>query len=465
MSGTLSRESLFQTIRILQAFAELLAGWGVEPRDALAIATSAVREARNREIFLDRIRVRVGFLVRIIEGVEESQLTYIAVQHATEGIRSQFRRGGQLIIEVGGGTTEVMLLNQGRMVAVHSLRIGTVRLEQQAKPGQLDPSRVLEFVHENVRVARANLDSELRLERVRHFVAVGGDARLAAAHIGSRAGDRHWSIREEDFSAFVRDLQQCSVDECVRRLRVTYNEAEGLVPALLILKLFLEATSAEEIIVPDVSIREGMLVQLALGQSEEALGKEFLRQVVSSARSLGQKYRYDEAHALHVADIALQLFDLLHDDHGLGKHERLLLEVASILHDIGTFVRAGGHHRHGYYIVVNSELFGFSQDAIDIIANVVRYHRGSMPSTGHPAYASLNPERRMIVQKLAAILRVADSLDRRHGQRIERIRTKLDEDVLEIMTGLHGDLSVERYGLSLKAKLFENVFGYRVTLS
>lgn len=464
MTGQLSHESIQQATRILSGFRELLSGWDVAPDAVQVIATSAIREAKNRDTFVDRVYIRTGLRIDVLEGIEENHLTFLAVQNVMRPMRGQFSRASAMIIEVGGGTTEIMMLRRGNMVAAHSLRIGTVRIEHQARRTWSGADQIEDFIRESVRASKELLASEMRLERVRFFIAVGGDARLVASKVGKRHAEHYWIIDRPDFDAFITTLQDSAPEELVRKLSVTYTEAEGLLPALLIYRMFLEETSAEQLIVPDVSIREGVLMSFALG-NDWAVEPEFYSQVVASARNLGRRYHYDEAHAAHVAELSVQLFDQIAEDHGMDRHSRLMLEVAAILHDIGTYVRASGHHKHGYYLVTNSEIFGVSRDDLDVIANVVRYHRKAAPSQAHSSYISLRREQRITVLKLAAILRIADALDRSHQQRVTAVAVERSEEDLVLHCEHHGDLSVERYGVSIKADMFEDVFGYTVVVA
>jgi exopolyphosphatase/guanosine-5'-triphosphate,3'-diphosphate pyrophosphatase len=463
MSGVLSAESMRQAIKILTGFRELLRGWQLDLDDVRVIATSAIREAKNRDTFVDRVQIRTGFQINIVEGIEENHLTYIAVQDAISTLRPQFSRSSAMILEVGGGTTEIMLLQRGKMVAAHSLRIGTVRMEQQVQPEMHSTERIEEYLRENIRVTREVLNTEMRLDRVRFFVAVGGDARLAARREGRQEAESFWVVEKKDFDRFVQYLRKTTLDETVRELGVSYSEAEGLVPALLTYKLFLDATSADQVIVPDVSIREGVLMSFALG-SERLVEEQFYSQVITSAIGLGRKFHFDEKHALHVARLGLQIFDQFQEDHGMDKRARLLLEVAAILHDIGNFIRAIGHHKHGQYIVENSEIFGFSRADIRIVGNVVRYHRKSGPNSAHVSYMTLRREHRITVLKLAAILRVADALDRGHAQRVKNVTMERQEDDMIFQCDYSGDISVEKYGVQVKGNMFEEVFGYRVVI-
>jgi exopolyphosphatase/guanosine-5'-triphosphate,3'-diphosphate pyrophosphatase len=463
VTGFLSKESMRQAVRILSSFKEVLDTWQVADEDVRVIATSAIREAKNRDTFLDRVYIRTGLKIDIVEGVEENHLTYLAVQHAIGSQRPQFSRANSMIIEVGGGTTEIMLLQRGKMAAAHSLRLGTIRIEQQVQPSWESGQQIAEYLRENIRVTKEILNAEMRLDRIRYFVAVGGDARLAAAEAGRREGTNFRVISRDAFKEFLDQLEQYTLDEIVTNLGVTYNEAEGLVPALLIYELFLEATSADQLIVPDVSIREGVLMRFALG-TDQAVEEEFYTQVIASAMNLGKKYHFDESHAVHVSKLALQLFDQFQTDHGMDQHSRMLLEVSAILHDIGNYIRATGHHKHGQYIVANSEIFGLSNSDIRVVANVVRYHRRSMPNNAHTSFISLRREHRILVMKLAAILRVADAMDRGHNQRIRGFTLERRDAEIVLHCDHRGDISVERFGLELKGEMFEEVFGYRVML-
>ena len=463
MTGFIGRESLLQAVRILRGYREMLDGWQIDDKNVRVIATSAIREAKNRDIFLDRVQIQTGLRVDVVEGIEENHLTYMAVQHAIGSMRPQFARSSAIILEVGGGTTELMLLRRGKMAAAHSLRLGTIRLEQQVNPSWESASRIEEYLRENIRVTREILDAELELDKIRYYVAVGGDARLAANTVGRQEEEHFRVIERSDFNDLMKRLQRLTVDEIVRELGVTYNEAEGLVPALLVYKVFLDATSADQLIVPDVSIREGVLLGLA-GEGTARLEEQFYNQVVASARSIGKKFHYDEVHSRHVTMLALSLFDQLADEHGLGNKERILFEVACLLHDIGTYIRASGHHKHGQYIIQNSEIFGLSNDDLKIVSNVVRYHRKASPMPSHGFYTSLRRDQRMAVVKLAAILRIADALDRGHMQRVSAVRVEHRDDEVLIHCERSGDISVEKYGMELKGRMFQEVYGYRVLI-
>jgi len=463
-SGELSRESLLECLSVLHNFRELLSGWGIAAADAHGVATSALRVARNRDIFLDRIRQETGFSLSVADGLEENRLMYLGVRYALKQDLPLFWRTNSMILEMGGGSTEVMLLRQGQMAAAHSIKLGTVlidrRMRLRAGPGFFSDR----YLRDAVRNTIGLLNAEMAMANVRTLILAGTDARLAAEQVGSELNEHCYAVSREDFIAFAERIRNFSVDECIRKLGLSYSEAEGFITGILVLKLFLEQTGAAQVVVPLVSIREGYLIDLSLGL-DTAFQEEFHSQIVASAASLGEKYNYEEAHSRHVAGLCMTLFDALTREHGMSRRQRVMLETAAILHDVGTIVRSSGHHKHGHYIVSNSEIFGLSRGELEIIANVIRYHRGDLPSESDIEYVSLQREERILVLKMAAILRVADALDRSHSQKIKNLAVERRSSILALHAEGVYEISLELISIEEKADLFQNVFGYKVVLS
>jgi exopolyphosphatase/guanosine-5'-triphosphate,3'-diphosphate pyrophosphatase len=293
---------------------------------------------------------------------------------------------------------------------------------------------------------------------------MGGEMRFLGRQLTEKIEGNFVVINDEDFLEFIKSVSKMSAEEIVSQYGLLYEEAEILYPTLLIYASFLGETKTENIIVPMISIRDGLLLeisQLLSGYKRTDLS----RQVTNSARSLGKKYKYDEPHASCVTSIALKLFDLLKEDHGLGSRERMLLETGGILHDIGMYISSASHHKHGAYLVDAAEIFGLRKADKDIISNIVRYHRRSTPKVTHVPYMSLPRIDRAIVSKLAAILRVADALDRTHQQKIREFALEKQTDVYVLWVSEEvGDISIERQGLAEKGDMFADVFGASIVL-
>ena len=460
-TGQVSRESFLECVSLLKNFLEFLRGWDMSDKDVHVIATSALREARNRDVFVDRVRQETGLTPNIVEGLEENRLMYLAVRFAIKNDWPLFWRANSMILEIGGGSTEIMLLRRGQMVAAHSLKLGTLLIDQASRIGS---STVQErYLDERIKNTSDFLSSELDLAHVRTFVVAGFVAGIAASQVGRNLNEHCWLVTRDAFTEFVRKVQDYTLEDCMKKLRLPFWEAEAFIPGILVNKLLLDRTGAAQVVVPRVTIREGFLIDLAQGV-DSALQEEFFSQIFASALSLGRKYKIDELHCRYVASICMTIFDSLVKEHGMNRRERMVLEVAAMVHEIGMFVRASNHNLHGQYIIANSDIFGLKREELDIIGNVIRYHRGASPSSDDIDYIALQREERILVLKMVSILRVADTLDRGHSQKVKLKAVEKKSETIVLHTEGTRDLSLEVLGLNEKGGLFQEVFGYKIVV-
>jgi exopolyphosphatase/guanosine-5'-triphosphate,3'-diphosphate pyrophosphatase len=284
-----------------------------------------------------------------------------------------------------------------------------------------------------------DLARDFHLLGAREFVALGSDIRFVAGQLDSESSEGIATIDRLAFLEFCAEAIKHDEDSVVDRYRLPRVSAETLVPALLVYRDLLLATAADRILVPDVSLRAGLLVAMAGASAEPAL-TDFDQQVVANARALGEKYRYDAAHADVVARLADRLFDDLSAEHALGRHDRLLLLEAS-------------------------EIFGLSKDDMKVVANVARYHRRGLPQPTHLSYATLGRTDRVRVQKLSALLRVANALDAEHLQKVHDVRLDTADDIWRLQLDGTGDMTMERLVAASRADLLTDVFGHRLMVN
>ena len=465
-SGVISRETMIACLQILRRFAEQLSSWGILPRDTIVMGTSAVREASNRDPFVDRVKIKTGFTVSVIDGIEENRLMYIAVSECLQDVvlnGENIQQSDSIILEIAGGTTEMMLMENGRMAGAHSIRLGTVIIEQQVRSvmGGMDDAR--SFIEEFIRNSETQFNAEMNLEKVRNFIAVGNDMKIAALFTGKSVSPFLWQIQREDFDRFADEILRYSIEEVIAKFKLSYSDAQSFKISILTYKYFIQLTNASFIIVPETSLREGVLISRAATSSGE-LQKEFSAQVVASATALLRKFQGDEKHAEYVRNMALRIYDSMQMELGLPVHTRLLLEIASILHDVGMFIGAKNHNIHSEYIIKNSEIFGLSRDDISIVAQIARYHRGSKTPSDDSDFKLLPRETRMTILKLTSILRVADALDRGHRQKLTDFTINFAKDSITFRVKARTNLNLEKLATEEKGELFENVFGYKIVL-
>jgi exopolyphosphatase/guanosine-5'-triphosphate,3'-diphosphate pyrophosphatase len=456
--GRLGAESMRAALAVLKDYRKLLDLYKVSR--VKAVATSAVREASNADTFLDRIFLAVGFQVEVIDTSEETRLTVSAVREALGDAPME----QTLIADVGGGSTLLAVLQGGQIVATQSLRLGSIRIQEMLVTSDDPPQRSAEILRQHVANVIDMSQGALPLGAMRELIAVGGDARFVASRIGRPTGlAALLSIDLVEFDKFVDRSVRYTATELARRHGLPFAEAETLNAALLIYQALLHRTQAERMLVSHVSMRDGLLLELArevTGGQDDSL----VSGVILSAMTLAEKFHADAAHGTIVAELAVRLFDQLQADHGLGPRYRLLLRVAALLHEVGGFLSNRAHHKHSEYLIANSEIFGLTRSEVTLVSLVARYHRRSPPRPTHASFMALPREQRVIVSKLAAILRVADALSRGRVRTAKQVAIERREDELILQVPGGVDLTLERRSLAAKGDMFEEIFGLKLRL-
>lgn len=460
--GRIRKETIEECVRVLSSYRRILDEYGLSDLSRVrAIATSAVREAANRAAFLDRIFIATGITVSAIDEAEVNRLTYLGVRPFL-AVEPATAEGHTLVVEIGGGTTELLLMKGGDVEFSRSYRLGSLRLREVLEAYKTPSGRMVGIMEQQIARIIGEIKLELPVKNIDNLVGLGGDVRFAARQVL-----KSWKARKlgrmtvSALAKFTDKLLAMSDDEIVRTYHLSYAEAEAVGPALLSYVQLARALKVPRILVSDVNLRDGLLMEMALGG---AWTDEFRQQLVRAAMALGHKYDFDEAHALHVADLCLELFHSLEDDHGLSARDEMILYIAAILHEVGLYVSSRSHHKHSMYLILNSELFGVGSHDAMLVALVARYHRRAIPRLSHPEYAALSHEDQVSVSKMAALLRVADSLERSHAQRIKKISVRKEEGAVVIRAPGVADVSLEQFALQQKGNLFENLYGLPVTL-
>ncbi len=422
-----------------------------------ATATSAVREASNGASLVERALRETGIELEIIEGVEEARLIQLAV---VRQLALYDRRA--LLIDVGGGSTELTLLDRGQSAFSMSLPLGTVRLLETVLKGVRvlgkEQARLLGEMVDRALVEAAPHIAKADFELV---IGTGGNIDTLADLCPLKSAQG--STRAIDV-AQLRGLftRLCTMTPSERK--DTYglrpDRADTIVPAASILLRFAELFKATSITAPGVGLKDGIL--------EELVDKHFhvwdtvreAQSVIDACVRLGRRYHFDEAHGRLVAKLAGLLFDDLQAVHQFGERDRLLMRAAAILHDVGDFVRYDGHHKHSYYVIQHSDIMGLSAGERAIVANIARYHRKSIPDPSHPNFRELDKDARGKVRGLAAILRIADALDREHRGKVDAVRSVVDQTKGRLLLFVTGDpeRELEEWTVNAKSELLRDVF-------
>jgi exopolyphosphatase/guanosine-5'-triphosphate,3'-diphosphate pyrophosphatase len=458
LSGRLSASTIDSAIAAFRSFRARFEALGVARWRC--VATSAVREASNGPAFLERVHEECGLDLEIITGSEEARLVHLAVSKKVALGDTMW-----LLVDVGGGSVEISLVDADGIRWIESHTMGSVRLLEELTSSGEDPSRFLQLLEEYASTLRIPATTS---DRPVGYIATGGNieslARLAGATLDPKAVSR---LAMADLRNLIERLSRMSYHQRVTELGLRPDRADVILPAGIVYERLGHLIGVREIVVPNVGVKDGILHDLASEMVPEAAQTRHDRQVEQAALILGRKYHFDEAHGRHVAMLALSLFDQLRSLHGLDRQSRRILHAAAILHEIGSYVSNSGHHRHSMYLIAASgpsALVGFSPEEIDVIANVARYHRKAPPKPEHEAYQRLAKTDRLRVSKLGALLRVADALDRDHAQLVTSVLVREEKGLVRLFVQSKGGLLLEAWSLKERSDLFRIVFDKKVVL-
>ena len=441
-----------------------------------AVATSAVREADNRNEFAERARVEAGVDIEVVSGVEEARLIHLGVLAAVPLLDKR-----HLLIDIGGGSTEFVVGDGSKPLLLRSLKLGSIRLTDRFFPEGRTRKRSVRECRNYIRSFLGHLPAEIAALGFETAVGSSGTITALARMCAIRRGDRdsrtgRLSFTGKELRSLAEDLTSAKTpQERLATEGLEERRADIIVGGALLLSETFALLGIRQMEVSDYALREGILFEQLRRAS--APGRDPFHRLEDLRRSgvmyVANSYHEDLRHAEHITDLALELFDGLHPLHGLGDEDRELFEAASLLHNVGIFISHSAHHHHSYYIIRNSEhLTGFTEREIEIIAQAARYHRKSTPKSKHAEFASLNSADKNRVRWMAAMLRVAIGLDRSNRQVVTRVRVAGDDASpqqsgdLRLFARVSPDVdtSVELFTAQNRSELLESITGRSVVI-
>ncbi len=463
MKGVIDRETIEDCVFVLEIYRNKLDEYGIEdPEQIRVIATSGVREAGNRLAFVDRIFVATGFEIEPFEEAELHRVTYLGVLPFIKSQPAYFN-DKSLVVEVGGGTSEVLLLDKANVAFSRTYRLGALRLRNALERYDAPLSKSRSLMEGQIAQTIKQLKNSCKLDSIDIFVAMGGDIRFAAKEINQEpVRDELVELDLKKFQRFTEQILAQFPDALATKYHMSLTDAQSLGPALLTQLKFAHELKVKKLLVANVSLRDGLLKEMAAGKG---WSESIQKQIVRSAIQTGRKLNFNEDHALHVAKLSSLLFEQLRPLHMLSDRYGKILQLGAILHDVGYFINSKSRHKHSMYLILNSEFFGIGSSDLKLIALVARYHRGRTPQPSHELYSGLSRKNRVAVTKLAAILRIAKALDSSLNQRLKNLECEWIGPRLIMATKDVADISMEQGELSQASGLFENIFGKEVVLT
>ncbi|MDX1959597.1 MAG: Ppx/GppA phosphatase family protein [Leptospiraceae bacterium] len=449
--------------RGLQCLKRFKALADVQKADIRAVATSALREAKNRDVFLKRAEQELGLHLEVISGFEEARLIYYGI---LQGIPVFDKR--ILMVDIGGGSTEILIGEKGEVLFAQSLKIGAVRLTDKFFYGDPDQPSEIKQCRYYVEGMLSPLKREI--EKWKPEIVIGSSGTIQAManltlvnreDAAPRSLNNYQFTAEECFK--VREILSAA-DTLKKRTKIPgldSKRADIIVAGSIILEEVFKAFSLKSMTVSEYALREGIIYDTIKKQEGDNKEHSLANIRLKAINSLFESFPYEKEHVETVRKLSLKIFDDLQAQFSISKTEREYLEAASMLHEIGFGISHSSHHKHSYYIIRNSELMvGFNFEEIEMIALIARYHRKSPPKAKHVEFNALSSSDQNIVKRMGGILRIADGLDRSHQSIVEDLKCEIQNDlvIFKVKVRSKVDPHIDIWSAQQKRELFEEAF-------
>ena len=462
----LSPDAIDRAVAALDRFQRIDDSYGAPMR---AVATSAVREAENRGELLRRAMGEARVDIEVVSGVEEARLIHLGVLQALEVFDRRL-----LLCDIGGGSTELLIGEEGAVMASVSLKLGAVRLTNRFFAGDsLHPSAV-DSCRRHIQDVLSSFDRPVREHG--YEVAIGSSGTIEQVLRIARGLADEEPYRTLNGAVLRRTAITAVVEAAIVARRsgdtaglpdLDLKRADILLAGALVLEGVVSRFGIKEMVLSEYALREGVFLDTLArlrGGSLPHLRDVARRSVVDLVRACDE----DPGHSEYVADLALQLYDALADYHGLGAEARALLEAGALLANVGLMISHAQHHKHSYYLIRNSDrLVGFTDGEIEVVAQIARYHRKSGPKASHPDWAELPADDQAVVRVAAAVLRVAIGLDRSHARLVSGVAIEATVDAVSIVVtpvNAEVDMALEIHAANERSGLLAEVLGLPVTV-
>ncbi|MDW5299190.1 MAG: HD domain-containing protein [Sedimentibacter sp.] len=459
--GKISFDTLNETCKILKGFKQLMTDYNITTY--VAVATSAVREAANRDFILDQIKIKTGFHINVITNSEERYLIFKAIKNQMKNYR-HLREENCIIVDIGSGSIQVSMYDNDKLILSKNIKLGFLRIRELLSDLQ---GRTLNFPKIMEEYIESNIDNLMLFHNIRTFknlIVIGGEIKLInTLCISDNKADFNKYILKEDFLRVYNAFLFLSPQSIVKDYKITQESSDILLPTMMILKKFLDITTNDMIYTPMVTLVDGVVSDVIEKRNPNSTN-ELQCDILSLCRLIGEKFQYQKKHAEDVENKSLILFNSLKKLHGLNNREKFLLQIAAILHDVGKYISFNKHYINSYNVILASDILGLSDNETKIVANVARYHSSVVPSHTHENFISLDEQSRIVVSKLAAIIRIADALDRSHKQKIKDMTVTYNGNIVIINVASSDDVLLEQWTFEMKSEFFREVFGVSAIL-
>ena len=458
--GVIAQPQVMELVEILKGFAEKIKEYKI--KDVICVATSAFREAGNRAMVIEQIRVQTGIKVTVLDNAKERYFHNLAVKESQPGFTDLVSEG-TMVLDIGAGSMQATLYDKSDLVFSQNTRLGSLRVSEMLSDLAKQTTHYSEVLEEFISQDLAEYHAiEPKNIQYKNLIVFGSDMGFIK-RLAGKSPREYCFVSKEQFDELVASLLRIRPEDLARKLDITPSTAPLLLPTALMVKKMLDYTGIDGVHMPDASLTEGVMYDYAWSHKQYDLVVDPDRDLISAARHVAKRYKSEKKHIVFVEGAAIAVFDATKKLHGMGSRERTMLRVASICHELGKFINISNPSPSTYSIIDRTELIGLSEEERKIVALAARFYTDPR-FFQDPRYTEIPTKDQVLVSKLTAILRLADALDASHKQKLRDIAVTLSPDGLSITGDTMYDMTYDKWFFENHTDLFTQFFSVKTVL-
>lgn len=454
--GFIRSETIEETIDTLQYFKKLMSDYSVI--NYKAVATSAINESKNALFIIDQIYINTGLRVLILEETIEKYLTYQSLSKTMPSFKS-LKKEGLVIIESGSGNLEVTFYKNGNLLSNYELNLGPMRLHYLLEDTIKDSENHKELITDYIYSSVESIIKYLKNKKIKNILAIGGEIKK----IKNIFFENKSRISLDEFDSFYEDLivQNENVNQLLFKSGLDIDE---ILTSMSIFKLFIDTTEPLEIVIPDVSLRDGVISDYISRTTNNLNSDDFNKDIISLAKNISKKYQSSTAHINYVEKTSIKIFNFLKDKYNIPKSSQKLLRVSIILHEIGKFTKMKNYEEASFMKIRSMNILGLSSKDLEIIANININSSSNNNNISNLKNSTFNDEEKLLIFKLAGIQKLSDSIDKSKKQKIKIRKLELQKKHLIIYISSKDNIGLELYSIEKNKSLFQDTFGLKLSI-
>lgn len=457
-NGKISFESLDKAADIIKGFLSVTKDYGVT--DIRAVATTAIREAKNKDYILDQLKLKTGLKLEVIDESQEK----ILINKIVFANLDEDKRDSSLLIHLGSGNISIFVLQKNEIISTLSIKLGALRISELFDEAIENSADYVQIIKEYMHPFTDAISAFVK-DKAANFIISGNQTDTISKMCNAKTKGKNNIISKENFLKLYSSIKDKTPSIIANEFNLAIENTETLLPTIIVMSRLLKFTTAKHIISPIYTLGDTLLFEQLYPAEQKKLTDLYSVFSVDSSLETAKKFGCDIYHINRVRTTALKIFDRLKKMYGMGEKEKLLLNLSVILQDIGKIINIKGHNELSYHMIRGLDIVGINEDERNIIATSVLYHNSLTPTGEHEQYAALDLASRVVVSKLSAILKIANAIHSSHNPKFDEINVRLSGKELIITASTFKNINLEKWNFKTKSRLFEDVYGIKAVLN